>query len=62
MPPGMVTMRIDVDTGEPVGAGNGNAIFEVFEAKNAPTPPTGGATGIGKGIGDGSVKPTEDPF
>ncbi|MCU7921959.1 MAG: penicillin-binding protein 1A [Candidatus Thiodiazotropha sp. (ex Dulcina madagascariensis)] len=36
MPPGMVTMRIDVDSGEPVGVGSPNAIFEIFEVINAP--------------------------
>jgi penicillin-binding protein 1A len=62
MPPGMVTMRIDVDTGEPVGAGNTNAIFEVFEAKNAPKPPPKGLAGASGQSGDGSVKAAEDPF
>jgi penicillin-binding protein 1A len=63
MPPGMVTMRIDVDTGEPVGTGNGNAIFEVFEAKNAPTLPGAGVGGKpGQRAGNGSVTPAEDPF
>jgi penicillin-binding protein 1A len=63
MPPGMVTVRIDVDTGEPVSAGNSNAIFEVFEAKNAPKPPQAGPGGKpGRHIGDGSVTPAEDPF
>ncbi len=63
MPPGMVTMRIDVDTGEPVGAGSGNAIFEVFEEKNAPKPPETGPGGrSGTAIGDGNVAPAEDPF
>jgi penicillin-binding protein 1A len=62
MPPGMVTMRIDVDTGEPVGANNSNAIFEVFEAKNAPKPRTGPGGRTGRSTGDGSVAPAEDPF
>ncbi|MGD8909148.1 MAG: penicillin-binding protein 1A [Chromatiales bacterium] len=63
MPPGMVTMRIDVDTGEPVGAGNSNAIFEVFEAKNAPSPPLAGRGAKPRQrFGDGSVTPSEDPF
>ncbi|MEJ2454311.1 MAG: penicillin-binding protein 1A [Candidatus Thiodiazotropha sp.] len=63
MPPGMVTMRIDVDTGEPVGAGSGNAIFEVFEEKNAPKPPETGPGGrSGTAIGNGNVAPAEDPF
>jgi penicillin-binding protein 1A len=60
MPPGMVTMRIDVDTGEPVEAGSGNAIFEVFEEKNAPKAPE---TGPGGRSGPtGNVTPAEDPF
>jgi penicillin-binding protein 1A len=63
MPPGMVTMRIDVDTGEPVGAGSGNAVFEVFETKNAPKLPATGPGGkTGQRMGDGSVAPAEDPF
>jgi penicillin-binding protein 1A len=63
MPPGMVTMRIDVDTGEPVSAGSSNAIFEVFEAKSAPKPPQAGPGGKpGQRVGDGSVTPAEDPF
>lgn len=63
MPPGMVTMRIDVDTGEPVGSGSGNAIFEVFEEKNAPKLPDthlGGKPGLR--TGEGGVAPNEDPF
>ena len=62
LPPDMVTMRIDVDTGEPVSAGSGNAIFEVFEAKNAPEPPPKGLSGNSVHIGEGSVKAAEDPF
>jgi penicillin-binding protein 1A len=63
MPPGMVTMRIDVDTGEPVSSGNSNAIFEVFEEKNAPKPPQNrpGDTS-GTHPGNGNVVPAEDPF
>jgi hypothetical protein len=56
-------MRIDVDTGEPVGAGSGNAIFEVFEEKNAPKLPSTSLGGKpGQGIGGGNVNPVEDPF
>jgi penicillin-binding protein 1A len=63
MPPGMVTMRIDVDTGEPVGAGSANAIFEVFEEKNAPKlPDAHGGTLPGQHTGEGGVTPGEDPF
>jgi penicillin-binding protein 1A len=63
MPPGMVTMKIDVDTGQPVGAGDSNAMFEVFEAKNAPKPPSEGTQLQGEnGTGGKSVTPAEDPF
>ncbi|MEJ2466550.1 MAG: penicillin-binding protein 1A [Candidatus Thiodiazotropha sp.] len=63
MPPGMVTMRIDVDTGEPVLSGSSNAIFEVFEEKNAPKLPQSGPGGKpGQGPGGGNVAPAEDPF
>ncbi len=63
MPTGMVTMRIDVDTGEPVGAGSANAIFEVFEEKNAPAPPREGPGGRSPlATGEGNVTPAEDPF
>ena len=63
MPPGMVTMRIDVDTGEPVGAGSDNAIFEVFEEKNAPKPAAFGNTTPGANSSQGkTVSPAEDPF
>jgi penicillin-binding protein 1A len=64
LPPGMVTMRIDADTGEPVGVGDKNAIFEVFRdtdlaalrsrAKTTDTIP-------GK-MAPTSVSPSEDPF
>ena len=36
-PPGLVTARINPDTGELAGANNPNAIFEIFRAENAPT-------------------------
>ncbi len=63
MPPGMVTMRIDVDTGKPVGAGSGNAIFEVFEEKNAPKLPDSNSSGTpGQHTGEGGVASGEDPF
>jgi penicillin-binding protein 1A len=64
LPPGMITMRIDADTGKPVGAGDKNAIFEVFRdtdlaalrsrAKTTDTIP-------GK-MAPTSVSPSEDPF
>ncbi|MEJ2591499.1 MAG: penicillin-binding transpeptidase domain-containing protein [Candidatus Thiodiazotropha sp.] len=63
MPPGMVTMKIDVDTGEPVGAGSSNAIFEVFEEKNAPKLQDNGSLSPGKDGQPGkTVTPAEDPF
>jgi penicillin-binding protein 1A len=63
LPPDMITMRIDVDTGEPVGAGSANAIFEVFETKNAPTPvDSRNPSGRGSTVSTGTVAPAEDPF
>jgi penicillin-binding protein 1A len=63
LPSDMITMRIDVDTGEPVGAGSANAIFEVFETKNAPTPVNSRNPSRGGSItGAGTVAPAEDPF
>ncbi|MCU7860813.1 MAG: peptidase, partial [Candidatus Thiodiazotropha sp. (ex Lucinoma kastoroae)] len=63
MPADMVTMRIDVDTGEPVGVGSPNSIFEVFEVHNAPKPPNGRNSNRGGMTGTTTtVTPTEDPF
>jgi penicillin-binding protein 1A len=63
LPSDMITMRIDVDTGEPVGAGSANAIFEVFETKNAPTPANSrNPSRNGSLTGAGTVAPAEDPF
>jgi penicillin-binding protein 1A len=64
LPPGMVTMRIDADTGEPVGAGDDNAIFEIFRetdlaalpSKSKPSTTRPGA------MTPTSVSPSEDPF
>jgi penicillin-binding protein 1A len=36
MPPGLVTIKIDPDTGEPAAAGQANAVFEVFREENVP--------------------------
>ena len=36
VPPGIVNVRIDPDTGEPATSGQRNAIFEYFRAENAP--------------------------
>lgn len=62
MPPGMITMRIDVDTGEPVSANNGNAIFEIFEERTAPKPPGAGGPSMNGTATSGTVTPAEDPF
>ncbi len=64
LPTGMVTMRIDVDTGKPVSAGQGNAIFEHFREAYAPAMPTNGLT---QGLNGDSTElvptnPAEDPF
>ncbi|MCU7904351.1 MAG: penicillin-binding protein 1A [Candidatus Thiodiazotropha sp. (ex Epidulcina cf. delphinae)] len=63
MPPGMVTMRIDVDTGEPVGVGSPNAIFEVFEVINAPKLPHDRDSDRTKeSAATTNANPIEDPF
>ncbi|MEN8167628.1 MAG: penicillin-binding transpeptidase domain-containing protein, partial [Pseudomonadota bacterium] len=64
LPPEMVTMRIDVDTGKPVGAGAKNAIFEIFREAYAPPLPLSGAgfPGSGKPGKPLAVDPAEDPF
>jgi penicillin-binding protein 1A len=62
MPPKMVTMRIDIDSGLPVGVGNKNAIFEVFEIDKAPKMPGKGSTGEIEGSSTSNISPIEDPF
>jgi penicillin-binding protein 1A len=62
MPPKMVTMRIDVDTGEPVGAGSTNAIFEVFEIDKAPNMLDGRSSESIEGSTPSNISPIEDPF
>lgn len=42
-PPGLVTVRIDADTGLLAGSDNKNAIFETFPADGVPKPPAGTA-------------------
>ncbi len=37
MPPGIVTVRIDPQTGQPASPGQGNAIFEYFKRETAPS-------------------------
>ena len=39
MPPGMVTIRINAETGKPVRAGEANSLFEVFRQENLPEMP-----------------------
>ncbi|MES9991558.1 MAG: penicillin-binding protein 1A [Candidatus Thiodiazotropha sp.] len=63
MPSEMVTMRIDVDTGQPVGVGSSNAIFEVFEVHNAPSLPRDNRSGGAQGTTSQTIlTPIEDPF
>jgi penicillin-binding protein 1A len=64
LPPGMITMRIDPDTGKPVGVEDKNAIFEIFRDTDLASLP---AKGRGSNMSAGSVTPTvvnpaEDPF
>ncbi len=62
-PQGMVTMRIDVDTGKPVGTNQENAIFEIFRETYAPKLPTTVTRPLGKNhISPLAVDPAEDPF
>ena len=37
-PPGIVSRRIDPETGEPASTDNPDAVFEIFRAENAPEP------------------------
>ena len=46
MPPDMVTVRIDPDTGRQAPNGQSNAIFEVFTAATAPSEDDNGNTGF----------------
>ncbi|MEJ2610021.1 MAG: penicillin-binding protein 1A [Candidatus Thiodiazotropha sp.] len=63
MPPGMVTMRIDAETGEPVGVGHPNAIFEVFEVDKTPAIPNGNSSNTTQEDPTGTTStPIEDPF
>ncbi|MET0027752.1 MAG: penicillin-binding protein 1A [Candidatus Thiodiazotropha sp.] len=63
MPPGMITMRIDVDTGQPAGVGDPNAIFEVFEIDKAPKQPENNRRSGNRDNGpSGTAAPIEDPF
>jgi hypothetical protein len=60
----MVTMRVDVDTGKPVGSGSQNAIFEIFRESNAPTLTYEGSSGSDlTTVQDATtIEPEEDPF
>lgn len=49
LPPGMVTVRIDPETGEYAGSATENAVFEIFRSEHAPEPP---AADNGSGDGD----------
>jgi penicillin-binding protein 1A len=64
LPPGMVTMRVDVDTGKPVGSGSQNAIFEVFREDHAPKLTFKGSSGLNLTTGQdaATLEPEEDPF
>ncbi|MEJ2404362.1 MAG: penicillin-binding protein 1A [Candidatus Thiodiazotropha sp.] len=64
MPPGMITMRIDADTGQPAGVGDANAIFEVFEIDKAPKQPGDNRRPDQRNINGptGTPTPIEDPF
>ena len=42
-PEGLISMRIDSNTGEATSADNPNAIFEIFRVENAPAPETTGS-------------------
>jgi penicillin-binding protein 1A len=48
-PPGLLTVRIDPETGERAAPGQNNAIFEVFRAENAPKATTAGNTTLPDG-------------
>ena len=63
MPSDMVTMRIDSETGEPVGVGHPRAMFEVFEVGKAPAQPKQNSnSSTSQEQSRGSVKAIEDPF
>lgn len=52
LPSGMVTVRIDPETGEYAGTGDDDALFEIFRSENAPEPTSTARRGNGSG-GDG---------
>ncbi|MDE2088503.1 MAG: peptidase, partial [Gammaproteobacteria bacterium] len=54
-PPGIVTVRIDPDTGLPTGTDNPHATFEIFSVNHMPRQSaTAGQTG-GQGTGSGNI-------
>ncbi len=70
LPPGMVTVRIDPETGEYAGPGTDDAMFEVFRAGNAPEPSSStahrgdapGSSGGGGGSSGGGSGGSEPLF
>ena len=52
LPPGMVTVRIDPETGEYAGPRADRAVFEIFRSDNAPEPPPAGSRTTGGSNGD----------
>jgi len=54
LPPGMVTVRIDPETGKYAGSGADHTMLEIFRSENAPTPPPAGTTASDGGSGNGS--------
>ncbi|MET0042435.1 MAG: penicillin-binding transpeptidase domain-containing protein, partial [Candidatus Thiodiazotropha sp. 6PLUC3] len=63
MPSDMITMRIDSETGQPVGVGHPRAMFEVFEVGKAPAQPKQNSnSNTQQEQRRGSVKAIEDPF
>ncbi|MEX0607073.1 MAG: penicillin-binding transpeptidase domain-containing protein [Halofilum sp. (in: g-proteobacteria)] len=58
LPSGMVTVRIDPETGEYAGPGDDNAVFEIFRSDNAPEPTsTARRRRDSGGDGEGSSEP-----
>ncbi len=54
LPSGMVTVRIDPETGEYAGPGVDDAMFEIFRADNAPEPSSAARRGNGSSSDGGS--------
>ncbi len=54
LPPEMVTVRIDPETGEYAGSGSQKTVLEIFRRENAPEPPPAGSAGGGNGSNGGS--------